>query len=189
VTITVFMCGLIITLAVDSILDTHLEIYAPGGKWIPVEELDISEAVYSREQVKAADELAVLTRRITWLTGITAVLVIHYTIRFLRHTRLTEYAILCSIGVRTEKVLFAAALEMFLFLTAAYILCIFTGFGTAHLLAVFEMIPFWLTISLPGEIVWCGGEGIIFLLILFHTLAIAQIFRKHTPIRILSVHQ
>ncbi len=190
---TVFFSALTIHSAAGAVLETHLEIYAPGGVWLPVEELDLTGAVYSREQVKTAETLASLALRTIWVTGPSALLLVHYTIRFLRHVRLTEYAVICSVGVGTGTVLVSAAAEMFIFLTGVYITGIFTGFGCTHLLTVTETIPDWLSLSfaggsLPGWQVYGTGLGMIVILLLFHMLALFRTFQKTTPNRLLSIH-
>ncbi|MBQ8640997.1 MAG: hypothetical protein IJ480_02165 [Clostridia bacterium] len=186
--LTVFFCAVTIHSAADAVLDTDLDIYAPGGVWLPVEELDLTGAVYSREQVKAADEAASLTLRIVWLTGLAAALLVHYTIRFLCHVRMTEYAVICSAGAGMHTVLFSAALELLLFLTGIYTAGIFSGFGSVHLLKALGKVPGWLSFSLPGWPVCGAGMGCIVLILLFRTLALARAFRRTAPIRLLAEH-
>lgn len=186
--LTVFFCAVTIRQAVGAVLDTHLDIYAPGGVWIPAEEADLTDAVYSREQVGIADVLALPAQWIAWLAGLTVLILVHYTVRFLHHIRLTEYAVICSAGAGMGMVLLSAAAEIFIFLTGVYITGIFAGFGAGHLLSVWGAVPDFLSFVLPDwQLCWMG-EGGIAVLLLLHILSMARIFRKNTPIRLLSAH-
>lgn len=186
--LTVFFCAVTVRQAAGAVLETHLDIYAPGGVWIPVEEADLTDAVYSREQVRTADALALPVQRIAWLAGLTVLLLVHYTVRSLRHVRLTEYAVICSAGAGMGTVLLSAAAEMLVFLTGVYIAGIFAGFGAGHLLAAAGAVPDFLPFVLPGRLLCWAGEGGVAVLLLLHILSLARTFRKNTPIRLLSAH-